>query len=174
MPQLKALMKRDVQARDIGRSIGRPADILVDPTNHQVSLIVMTEGAIPELSVVIPAEAIASFDVDALSIASLTAVHLAVHDRTLLSKLEGGLKLRRRSVFTAEGRRLGRIDGIEVDAQGGVVTYRVRKPRFGLIRPRLELKPSEVSGLGAEFAVADPEQTPTDQPESSDAKASAP
>jgi len=128
----------------------------------------MTEGAIPELSVVIPAEAIASFDVDAISIASLTAVHLAIHDRTLLSKLERSLKLRRRSVFTAEGRRLGRIDGIEVDAQGDVVLYRVRKPRLGLLRPRLELKPSEVSGLGAEFAVADPEHTPADQPESSD------
>jgi len=166
MPQLKNLMTRDVQARDIGRAIGRPADILVDATRHRVSLIVMSDGAIPELSVVIPAEAVASFDVDALSIESLAAVHLAVHDQALLKELEGGLKLRRRSVFTAQGRRLGRIDGIEIDGQGQVVLYRVRKPRLGLLRPRLKLRPSEVSGLGAEFAVATPEPKSTDEAES--------
>ncbi len=168
MPQLKSLMKRDVQARDVGRAIGPPADILVDPTQHRVSLIVMTEGAIPELSVVIPAGAVASFDVDALSIESLSAIHLAVHDRALLQELEGGLKLRRRSVFTTQGRNLGTIDGIEVDGQGQVLLYRVRKPRFGLLRPRLELTPSEVSGLGAEFAVATPESESTVEPASSD------
>ena len=47
MPQLKSLMKRDVQARDVCLCVGPPADILVDPTQHRVSLIVDYGGSNP-------------------------------------------------------------------------------------------------------------------------------
>ncbi|MGI8925768.1 MAG: hypothetical protein ACR2HN_03870 [Tepidiformaceae bacterium] len=141
---------------DVGQGIGRPAEILVDPARHQVSLVVMTQGAVPGLSVVIPAAAIEKLDLDALTVRSMKDAHLAVHDPALLSKLEAGLELRRRPIFTKDGRRLGNIDGVEVDGAGNVTSYRVRKPRLGLLRPRQILGPADVGGLGAEFAVATP------------------
>ena len=154
MPRLSALAKREVLAMDVGRRIGRPAEILVDPARHQVSLVLMTEGAVPELSVVIPAAAIGTFDLDALTVRSMTDAHLAVHDPALLSELEAGLALRRRPVFTKDGERLGTIDGVDIDATGNVTSYRVRKPRLGFLRPRHVLSPADVGGLGTEFAVA--------------------
>jgi uncharacterized protein YrrD len=160
MPRLKKLTKREVLATDVGKAIGRPADILVDPNSHKVSLILMTEGATPEMSVVIPASAVSNFDVDALTIESMTKAHLAIHDRAILSNLEAGLKLRKRPIFTKDGLRLGKIDGIEVDSAGNVTAYRVRKPRLGRFRPKLQLSPSEVGGLGSDVAIATPSDPP--------------
>jgi len=137
MLKLSAIAKKQVLATDLGKAIGRPVDILVDPFSHQISLVVMVEGEVPELSVVIPAAAIGKFDLDA---------HIAVHDKSLLSGLEAGRKLRQRSVFTKDGQLLGRIDGIEVDGAGAVTAYRVRKPRLGLLRPRQVVTPQDMGG----------------------------
>lgn len=167
MPRLSALTKREILATGEGKTIGRPVDILVDPSRHQVSLVVMSVGVVPELSVVIPAAAIGKFDQDALTVPSLKDAHLAVHSESLVSALEAGLQLKRRTVFTKDGQRLGSIDGIDVDGAGNVTSYRVRKPRLGLIRRRLALSPADVSGLGAEFAVAalaEKESPATDHP----------
>lgn len=153
MTKLKSLLKREILARDVGRKIGKPEDILVDPELHRVSLVVLSYGAMPETSVVLPAEAVGVFDTDALTISSLKDLHLAIHEEVLLSKLEAGLKLHKRSVFTVDGSRMGTIDGIDVDRDGKVLMYHIRKPRFGLIRPRIHVKPGEISGLGKEVAV---------------------
>jgi uncharacterized protein YrrD len=153
MTKLKTLLKHQILARDVGREIGKPEDVLVDPETHRVSLILLNYGEMPETSVVLPAEAVGIFDTDAMTIASLDDLHLAIHEKVLLSKLEAGLKLRRRSVFTVEGTRLGKLDGIDVDRDGKVEMYHIRKPRFGLIRPRRHVTPSEISGLGKEVAV---------------------
>ncbi len=163
MLKLSSIAKRQVLATDLGKVIGRPVDILVDPSSHQISLVVMSEGEVPELSVVIPAAAIGKFDLDALTIQSMSDARIAVHDKWLLSRLQAGRELRRRPVFTKDGQRLGRIDGVEVDDAGAVTAYRVRKPRLGLLRPRQVLTPNDMGALSGEFAVAstpvDPEQS---------------
>ncbi len=157
MTKLKSLQSHQILARDVGREIGKPEDILVDPETHRVSLIVLNYGEMPETSVVLPAEAVGIFDTDAMTIASLDDLHLAIHEKVLLSKLEAGLKLRKRSVFTVDGSRLGTLDGIDVDREGKVEMYHIRKPRLGLIRPRTHVKPEDISGLGKEVAVVSTE-----------------
>jgi sporulation protein YlmC with PRC-barrel domain len=168
--RLKTVTKRHVLARDEGKDLGRPVDILVDPQRHEVSLIVLTQGSLPELSVVVKAEAIGLFDTDVLSVASVKELHLAVHDELLVSQLQAGAELRRRPVFTTQGMRLGNIDAVEIDARGNVTGYRVRRPRLGLVRSRLLLKPADMRGLGAEFATVIP---PTPEPKA-EASGSAP
>lgn len=153
MTKLKSLLKRQILARDVGREIGKPEDILVDPESHRVSLVVLSYGEMPETSVVLPAEAVGVFDTDVMTISSLDDLHLAVHEKVLLSKLEAGLKLHKRSVFTVDGSRLGTLDGIDIDRNGRVEMYHIRKTRLGLIRPRLHVTPAEISGLGTEVAV---------------------
>ncbi|MGE3074762.1 MAG: hypothetical protein AB7N24_01425 [Dehalococcoidia bacterium] len=153
MTRLKSLLKREILARDVGRVIGKPEDVLVDPESHKVSLIVLNYGELPETSVVLPADAVGIFDTDAMTIESLDQLHLAQHEKVLLSKMEAGLKLRSRSTFTNDGVRLGTLDGIDIDRTGNVEAYHIRKPRFGLLRPRTIVSPSEVGGLGEDVAV---------------------
>lgn len=153
MAQLRRLLRREILAVDSGREIGRPSDFLVDPKKHEVALVVLSYGSIPETAVVAPATAVESFDTDALALDSIESLQLAVHDKHLLEQLEQGIQLRHRLVFSHEGSRIGTIVAIDVDAKGHVVEYRLRRPRFGLFRPRFSLKPAQIDRLGADVVV---------------------
>lgn len=153
MAQLRHLLRREIVAIDTGREIGKPADFLVDPKKHQVALVVLAYGKIPETAVVFPASAVESFDTDAIALDSLSSLRLAVHDQELLEQMEAGIRLRHRTVFSHEGAKLGTIVGVEVDAKGQVTNYWMRRPRFGLLRPRFSLKPAQIDRLGADVAV---------------------
>ena len=70
--KLRKLLKREVFVLAEGRSLGRPAELLVDPETDRVTLIVLSTGAVPELSVVAPARAVQSFESDTLALAGLS------------------------------------------------------------------------------------------------------
>jgi sporulation protein YlmC with PRC-barrel domain len=154
MPRLRQLLKLEVYAVDEGVSVGRPADILVDPERHEVALLVLSYGKIPETAVVCPADAIGIFSNESLTIKSLKALHIAVHDKKSLEGLERGIRLRGRTVITAQGKRLGQIAGIEVDEKGKVARYLLRKPRLGLFRPMIPMAPGDINKLGTDVMIA--------------------
>ncbi len=150
---LRKLLRRQVVALDTGRALGRPADILIDPDRHRVAVVVITRGRVPETSVVVHARHIRSFDTDTLGVDSLGALTVAAHDEEALGLLGRGLELRGRPVLTAQGRRLGRITAVLVDAEGAVTQYRVRRGLLGYLRPTLKVSPEELRTAGGEVAV---------------------
>ncbi len=156
MNTLKSLTKKPIYAIDPGIEIGKATDILVDPETHKIALVVLSYGDIPETSVVCEAESIGEFGNTNLTIEGLSKLHLAVHDKASLDDLERGISLRKRTVMTPEGQTLGSISRTEVDERGNVLQYRLRKPRFGLLRPTFALKPEEVQKLGHGVVVVGP------------------
>src|SRR5690606_11386858 len=94
------------------------------------------------------------FGNDSLTIPSLGTLHLAVHDKSSLDELTRGISLRRRTVMTPDGQTLGTIVATEVDNEGAVVQYKLRKPRLGMLRPTFSMKPEEISRLGDGVIIA--------------------
>ncbi len=152
---LRKVLRREVVALDSGRALGRPADIVVDPERHRVALVVLTRGSLPETSVVVHARHVHSFDADTIGVDSLEALRVAAQDEETLELLRRGLELRGRPVLSAEGRRLGRITTIVVDADGTVRQYRIRKGLLGYLRPSLKIDPKELRTAGGDMAVVD-------------------
>lgn len=154
MNTLKSLTKKPLYDIETGVVVGKPVDILVDPKTHKIGLIVLSYGDLPETSVVCDVAAVGQFGNDSLTIPSLAKLHLAVHDKSSLDEMTRGISLRRRTVMTPDGRTLGTIVATEVDNEGGVIQYRLRQPRMGLLRPTFTMKPEEVSRLGDGVIIA--------------------
>lgn len=150
---LRKLLRRQVVALDTGRALGRPAAVVIDPDRHRVGVVVITRGSLPETSVVVHARHIQSFDADTLAVDGLAALTVAVHDEEAFDLVRRGLELRGRPVLNAEGRRLGRISSVLVDADGRVTQYRVRRGFLGYFRPSLKVSPEELRTTGGEMAV---------------------
>ena len=72
--KLKKVLKREVFALAEGESLGRPADLLVDPEQDRIALVVLSIGAVPELSVVARADAVQSFESDTLALEGIGVV----------------------------------------------------------------------------------------------------
>lgn len=154
MLTLKSLTKKELYALDPGISVGKPVDILVDPEKHTVALVVLGYGYLSETSVVCEAEAVGEFGNETLTIADLHKLHLAVNDSASLDELKDGISLRKRTVMSPDGATIGTITATEIDNKGKVLQYRLRKPRFGLLRPRFVLKPAEIDRLSGASVVA--------------------
>lgn len=154
MLTLKSLTKKELYALDPGISVGKPIDILVDPEKHEVALLVLSYGYLSETSVVCDAEAVGEFGNDTLTISDLHKLHLAINDEASLDDLADGISLRKRTVMSPDGVTIGTITATEIDAKGKVLQYRLRKPRFGLLRPGFVLKPDEIDRLSGTSVVA--------------------
>ncbi len=154
MNTLKSLTKKPIYDVETGVVVGKPQDVLVDPKTHKIGLIVLTYGDLPETSVVCDVAAIGQFGNDSLTIPSLEKLHLAVHDKSSLDELTRGISLRRRTVMTPDGQTIGTIVATEVDNEGAVAQYRLRKPRLGMLRPTFTMKPEDVSRLGEGVIIA--------------------
>lgn len=158
---LTKLLRREVVALDTGRTLGRPADVLIDPERHRVAVIVITRGSLPETSVVVHAKDVQSFAADTIAIDRLGSLIVAAHDPQALELLRRGLEFRGRPVLSSEGKSLGRITSILVDEAGHVAQYRVRKGLLGYLRPSLKVDPADLRTSGGEVAVVvRHEQTP--------------
>lgn len=154
MTTLKSLTKKPIYDVETGAVIGKPEDILVDPKKHKIGLIVLSYGELPETSVVCDVSAVGQFGNDSLTIPSLEKLHLAIHDKSSLDELARGISLRKRTVMTPDGQTLGKIVATEIDNEGSVLQYRLRKPRFGMLRPTFTMKPEEISRLGDGVVIA--------------------
>ncbi len=154
MTTLKSLTKKPVYDVESGVVVGKPEDVLVDPKKHRIGLIVLSYGELPETSVVCDVSAVGQFGNDSLTIPSLEKLHLAVHDKSSLDELARGISLRKRTVMTPDGKTLGKIVQTEIDNEGNVITYRLRRPRFGMLRPTFAMKPEEISRLGDGVIIA--------------------
>ena len=144
-----------------GRRLGRPADILVDPDQHRISVVVLAAGSVPETSVIVSADDVQSFETDTLAVESLASLRIAGQDETALQLLNRGLRLKGQPVLSARGEQLGRIRNVLVDEGGRVVQYRVRKGVLGFLRPAVRVDPATLRTTGGEMAVigdADPGQ----------------
>ena len=161
MTSLRRFLKHSMVANKQGASVGRPADVLIDPSTHSVALVVLAYGKVPETSTVCKASDISSFAEDALVVPDLKVFHLAVHDTKSLDKLHAGRSIPGRMVYSSTGHRLGRIHRIEVDDKGQVTNYGLRQARLGLFRPLLDLTPAQIGDLTGETVVATPAATPS-------------
>lgn len=91
---------------------------------------------------------------DSLTIPSLEKLHLAVHDKSSLDELARGISLRKRTVMSPDGQTIGKIVATEIDNEGNVIQYRLRRPRLGMLRPSFAMKPEEISRLGEGVIIA--------------------
>lgn len=118
MAHLRDVIKRDLVALEEGIDLGRPHDLLIDPSKHTVVAVVLTHGSAPETWVVCAAGEVKSFSTDTLAISSLQSIHLAFHDAAILKLIRSGIRLRGHAVPTQEGRRLGRITNAKMAQEG--------------------------------------------------------
>ncbi len=151
--KLKTCLKRDVVTIAEGRSLGRPADILIDPERHTASLVVLARGNVPESTLFVPATAVRSFDTDTLAIDSLASLRIAATDRDALALLEKGLRFRGHPLIDSQGRKLGKVVQIRLDERGKVVEYRVRRGLLGWFTPRAKIEPQRLGTSGGEMGV---------------------
>ena len=158
--KLKKVLKREVFALAEGKSLGRPADLLVDPEQDRIALVVLSIGAVPELSVVARADAVQSFESDTLALEGVASLRVAGQEEELLELLTRGLRFSGRPVLSSEGGRLGHVTSVLVEASGDVVEYRIRKGPFGWLRPALRIKPGELRAPAGEMAIAKPALAP--------------
>lgn len=154
MTTLRALTKKPIYDVETGVVVGKPEDILVDPKKHKIGLVVLSYGELPETSVVCDVTAIGQFGNDSLTIPSLEKLHLAVHDKSSLDELARGISLRKRTVMSPDGQTIGKIVATEIDNEGNVIQYRLRRPRLGMLRPSFAMKPEEISRLGEGVIIA--------------------
>jgi uncharacterized protein YrrD len=151
---LKQLTKKPLYDTETGVVIGKAQDVLVDPKNHKIGLIVLSYGNVLETSVVCDVSAVGQFGNDSLTIPSISKLHLAIHDPSSLDELTRGISLRKRTVITPDGTNLGNIVATEIDNDGRVVNYRLRRPRLGRLRPTFTMKPDTISQLGEGVVIA--------------------
>ena len=166
--KLSKLLKRELVAIDEGLTLGLPDDILIDPEQHRVGIIVLTAGAVPETSVVAHANAIQSFDSDTLAIRSINALRLAAHDEEAKELLQRSLHFRDHPVLSSAGARLGRIRNVLIDHEGQVVEYRIRRTPLGFLRPKMRITPTDLRTSGGQVAVIFPASTGTPTPPTND------
>lgn len=154
MPKkLRKIERLQVVTLADGRRLGRPTDVLIDPDQHRIAVVVLTAGRVPETSVVVSAEDVQSFETDTLAIESVAALKVAAHDEAALQLLNRGLRLRGQPVLSARGEELGRIRTVLVDARGVVTQYRVRKGLLGYLKPALRIDPATLRTAGGQTAV---------------------
>lgn len=151
--KLRKVLRRDVVTVREGRVLGRPADILMDPDRHEVALLVVSYGAVPDTALVVPASAVQSFEADRLAVESLDSLVVAGRDEKALAIVSRGFTFRKRPVLTSRGTSLGKIASVMIDDRGRVVEYRVRKGLLGYLRPTLKIAPSALGTPGGEVAV---------------------
>lgn len=151
--KLKSIRKRDAVTVAEGREVGRPADVLIDPERHEVSIVVLTRGALPDTSVIVHADRVRSFDSDTLAIEDLDSLKIAARDDEALTLMRRGLEFQGRPLLTSEGRRLGKIRQVVVDQEGRVIAYHVRRGLLGWLQPALRIEPVDLGTSGGEIAV---------------------
>ena len=154
---LNDLRDRTVVAVAEGLQLGRPADLLVDVDDHRLAYVVVAGGAVPDTAVVAPASALAPLSgSDALALHGLAALELAYRDQQALLLLRRGLGLIDLQVVSDAGEELGTIGDIELDDQGAVTAYLVKRGGMGRLLRSLRIAPSEVRSVGQVVTVSRP------------------
>jgi uncharacterized protein YrrD len=153
---LQDCLKCEVIASEEGLSLGRPRDMLIDPEQHRIAVVVLATTPVLQLTTVFAASRVSSFAEDRLAIGGLSDVQLAYQAPDLLTIIERGLHFRGRDVVTPEGRNMGRIVKILVDEKGQVTEYHVAKGFLRRVFRRTQtLNPSQLITSGAGIAVAE-------------------
>jgi len=153
---LNDLADRDVVAMAEGLQLGRPAQLLLDVDEHRLAYVVVAAGATPDTTVVAPASALSSLEGDSLGLHGLAALELAFRDQAALLLLRRGLGLVGMPVVTDAGEELGTVSDIELDAQGSVINYLVRRSGVGRVLRAHRVPPNEVRSVGQVMTVARP------------------
>lgn len=153
---LNSLSERDVVAVAEGLQLGPPAQLLVDVDEHRLAYVVVAAGRTLDTSIVAPASALASLAGDSLALHGLAALELAFRDQQALALLRRGLGLVGLPVVTDGGEELGTIGDVELDEQGAVVNYLVRRSGVGRILRAHRVPPTEVRSVGQMMTVARP------------------
>ncbi len=150
---LKSALKRDVVTLAEGRNLGRPTDILIDPSHHVASLVVLAKGNVADSTLFVPASSVRSFDTDTLAVDSLDALRIAAKEPTALALLEAGIRFMGRPLINSEGRKLGKIVRVQIDEHGNVLQYVARDGLMGWLKPRTRITPAQLGTAGREMAV---------------------
>jgi len=154
MVHLKDILRRDIVAMSDGLLLGHPSDVLIDTNHHRIGLIMLESGKTFETCVVCPPDAIRNYDEDTLAMTGLGSLKLGCADEQTLSMLREGLRMKGRTVISREGHILGRIVGAEVDAQGNILEYRMRRGFFGWLKPAHVVLPADIAGAGVDTSVS--------------------
>jgi uncharacterized protein YrrD len=154
MAYLRDVIKRDLVALEEGIDLGRPHDLLIDPSKHTVVAVVLTHGSAPETWVVCAPGEVKSFSADTLAISSLRSIHLAFHDAAVLKLIRSGIRLRGHAVLTQEGRKLGRITDADLDETGKVAEYFLKKGILGWLGRRRRISSDELQSVGVDVAIS--------------------
>ena len=85
---------------------------------------------------------------------TLQSIHLAFQDAEILKLIRSGIRLKGHTVLTQEGRKLGRITDADLDEEGKVVDYLVKKGILGWFGRKQSLSPEELQNVGVDLAIA--------------------
>jgi sporulation protein YlmC with PRC-barrel domain len=151
--KLKSCLKRDVVTLAEGRNLGRPTDILIDPRQHVVSLLVLARGHVPDSTLFVSASLVRSFDTDTLAIDSVDSLRIAATDENALALLKQALDFRGHPLIDSQGRKLGKVVQIRIDRDGNVLEYRARRGLLGWFAPRAKISPGQLGTPGGEMGV---------------------
>jgi uncharacterized protein YrrD len=154
MSRIKECMKREVVCMAEGIKLGRPADILLDLDDHRVALILLSRARTPHLFLTVPASAVQSFDAATLPIGTIDDVTLAYRQPALMRFVERDIHMRGRDVLTSGGEIIGHVVDVDLDEQGNVRQYFVRKGLLDLLLMRKHpVLPSDLRTAGEQVAI---------------------
>jgi len=145
---IKALLGQPVITLDAGRRVGSIQEILFDTLDHRVTAVILSKPPVAGSAKAVTAAHIRLFGADVTLIDSDRSIANLGEDGGPRGSVRAGTDVIRTQVITTEGRRLGEVSDITLDAEGKILGYRLS---HNLLRDTFRGKP--FIPVGAVFAV---------------------
>ncbi|NLT42027.1 MAG: hypothetical protein GXX93_05100 [Anaerolineae bacterium] len=145
---VKGLLGQPVITLDAGRRVGSIQEILFDTLEHRVTAVILSKPPVAGSAKAVTAEHIRLFGADVTLIDSDRSITTLGVEDGAHGTIRAGTDVIRTQVITTEGRRLGEVSDITLDAEGTILGYRLS---HNLLRDTFRGKP--FIPVGALFAV---------------------
>ena len=145
---IKGLLGQPVITLDAGRRVGSIQEILFDTLEHRVTAVILSKPPVAGSAKAVTAEHIRLFGADVTLIDSDSSIANLGEETGARVSIRAGTDVIRTQVITTEGRRLGEVSDITLDAEGNILGYRLS---HNLLRDAFRGKP--FIPVGALFAV---------------------
>ncbi|NPV09067.1 MAG: hypothetical protein HPY83_14020 [Anaerolineae bacterium] len=122
---IKSLLGQPVITLSSGRRVGSIQEILYDADENRVTAIILSKPPVAGSAKAVTADHIRLFGVHVTLIDSDEAISTLSEDPATRSSVKAGTDVIRTQVITTEGRKLGEISDIALDASGKILGYRL-------------------------------------------------
>lgn len=145
---IKGLLGQPVITLDAGRRVGSIQEILFDTLEHRVTAVILSKPPVAGPAKAVTSDHIRLFGADVTLIDSDRSISTLGEESAARGSIRAGTDVIRTQVLTTEGRRLGEVSDIALDADGKILGYRLS---HNLLRDAFRGKP--FIPVGALFAV---------------------